>query len=377
MSDIDDIPLADQLDGAPHPRETNTLFGHDAAIASFLESFNSDRLHHGWLITGPKGIGKASLAWKIAKFLLTQSPNDGMGLFGDAPEKPISLEVSDDHPIIRRIKAGSEGSLFVLRRAWDPKKKALQQVITVDEARKLKNFFALSTTDGGHRVVIVDAADELNVSAANALLKILEEPPSKSTLLLISHQPSRLLPTIRSRCRELRLKQLDSYAIDQALEQANITIEEDIRTYLPALANGSVGEAIRMAHSDGVVLYHQLLSILSDLPNLNKQKASTLADGMLGKANADKFELMITLIEFAMARLARFGATQVPPEHPAHPQEVKILQRLAPSARVGLNWANLAQEISARLRHGRAVNLDPSSLILDTMFKIEECAKRI
>lgn len=377
MSDLDDIPTADQLDGAPHPRSTETLFGHDAAITDFLDAYNSDRLHHGWLITGPKGIGKATLAWQIAKFLLTQAPDAGMGLFGDTPAAPSTLDVSPDHPIVRRINAGSEGSLFVLKRAWDAKKKALQNVISVDEARKLKNFFSLSTTEGGHRVVIVDAADELNVSAANALLKILEEPPKKSTLLLISHQPSKLLPTIRSRCRELRLKPLSADAIDQALGQADITIDPEMRPYLPALANGSVGEAIRMAHSDGILLYHQLLSVMQDLPNLNKQKAMALADGMTGKANADKFELMITLLEIAMARLARFGATQSAPEHLAHAKEIDVFARLAPHSQAGMIWANLTQDISSRLRHGRAVNLDPSSLILDTMFKIEECAKRL
>lgn len=377
MSDLDDIPHSDQLDGAPHPRDTKNLFGHDAAIAEFLDSFHSDRMHHGWMITGPKGIGKASFAWKIAKFLLTQSPQSEVGLFGDAPAPATSLDVDPEHPIIRRINAGSEGSLFVLKRAWDAKKKAMQQVITVDEARKLKNFFALSTTDGGHRVVIVDAADEMNPNAANALLKILEEPPSKSTLLLISHQPSKLLPTIRSRCREIRLKPLASGDIDAALDQADITIEDDLRNYLPALANGSVGEAVRMAHSDGVVLYHQLLNTLSDLPNLNKSKAMAIADSMSGKANADRFELMIGLIEVALGRLARFGATQIAPTHLAHPDEAALLARLAPHHSAGMAWANLAQVISTQLRHGRAVNLDPSSLILDTMFKIEDCAKTI
>lgn len=176
-------PEPDRIDGAPHPRETSLLYGQDAAQADFLQAFSSDRLHHGWLITGPRGVGKATLAWQIARFLLATPIAQDDGLFG-APPPPTDLHVNPEHPVSRRMMAGSEPGLFALRRPYDEKAKRLKAQITVDEVRKLKGFFALSAADGGRRVVIVDAADDMNVSAANAILKLLEEPPDRTTLLL-------------------------------------------------------------------------------------------------------------------------------------------------------------------------------------------------
>lgn len=172
-----DIPEPDKVEGAPHPRETAQIHGQGAAERAFLDVYNSGRLHHGWLLTGPRGVGKATLAWRIARFLLATPQESGGGLFGDAPAAPETLDIAPDHPVARRLLAGSEGRLFLLRRGLDDKTKQLKTVITVEEVRKLKSFLSLSAADGGRRVVIVDPADELNTSAANALLKLLEEPP--------------------------------------------------------------------------------------------------------------------------------------------------------------------------------------------------------
>ena len=184
MSAETELPEPDRVEGAPHPRETHTLIGQSKPEAAFLQAYNSSRLHHAWLVTGPRGVGKASLAWKLARFLLAEPADDGPSMFGDTA-KPTSLDVSGDHPVAHRLLALSEPRLFLLRRAWDDKTKKLKSVITVDEARKLRNFFALSAADGGRRVVIVDTADEMNPNAANALLKLLEEPPERTTMFHI------------------------------------------------------------------------------------------------------------------------------------------------------------------------------------------------
>ena len=238
----DDAPEPDRIEGAPHPRDTGHLIGQGAAEAAFLTAFNSGRLHHGWLITGPRGVGKATLAWRIARFLLATPDNDG-GMF--APPPPQTLDIPDTHPVARRMAALSEPRLTLLRRPYDDKAARLKADITVDEVRKMKSYFTLSAADGGQRVAIIDAVDDMNTSAANALLKLLEEPPARVTLLLIAHQPARLLPTIRSRCRELRLLPLSPDDLSDALTQAGGDVAPEDRAALAELAGGSVGRGVR------------------------------------------------------------------------------------------------------------------------------------
>ncbi len=369
MSDAQ-LPEPDRIEGALHPSETEQLLGQGDAEESFLEAYSQGRLHHAWLITGPKGVGKATLSWRIARFLLATPLEDGGGLFGDAPAEPRTLDISPDHPVVRRMRAGSEGGLFVLRRGYDEKTKRLRSVITVDEVRKLKNFFALSSADGGRRVVIVDAADEMNTSAANALLKVLEEPPEKTTLLLVCHQPSRLLPTVRSRCRELRLPKLGSEDMSQALVQAGLDLPEGSNG-LVVLAEGSVGDAVRLINLDGMRIYRAILGILKTMPKFDRQQAILLAETAVGRGSEERRALLFTLIDVVMARVARAGVMG------SDGQEViagenELFQRICPDMTSARRWAATAQEISERNQHGLAVNLDPAALILDTVFKIQQ-----
>ncbi|GAA6206734.1 DNA polymerase III subunit delta' [Cognatishimia sp. WU-CL00825] len=367
-----DIPEADRIEGAPHPKETATLFGQDAAQHMFLEAFNADRLHHGWLLTGPRGVGKATFAWQVARFLLATPKADKGGMFADAPQVAQSLKVDPEHPVSRRILAGSEPGLFAVRRPYDEKTKKLKSQITVDEIRKLKAFFTLSSADGGRRVVIVDAADEMNVSAANALLKLLEEPPADTTLLLISHQPSRLLPTIRSRCRELRFSALNYDAMGLALAQADVHTDESAA--MSELSGGSVGDAILLSQSGGLSVYAELVSLFAELPQLNRQRALRLADSAAQRGSSDKFEQILNLIDLFLVRMARAGATGQPPKIEAAPNEARIFKQLAPTMHKARAWADVAEQITSRSRHGKSVNLDPAALVLDTVWKIQQTA---
>ncbi|WP_299657305.1 DNA polymerase III subunit delta' [uncultured Tateyamaria sp.] len=360
-----------RVPGAPHPRETETLIGQDTAQQSFLDAFDTGRLHHAWLLTGPRGVGKATLAWRIARFLLATPDPDPNDMFG-APV-PTTLDVSPDHPVARRIAAGADPGLKSVHRTENEKTKRLRDQITIDDVRALGSFFQLSATDGGRRVVIIDAADEMNVNAANALLKMLEEPPARTTLLLICHQPSRLLPTIRSRCRTLRLGTLSATQMEQAMAQAGIDPGPDTAA-LSELSAGSVGDALRLSLLDGLKMYRDVIHLLGTLPNLDRARALALAEASAGRGAEEKLDLLYTLIDVALSRLARTGALGHPPQVEAAPDEAAILTRLAPHAVQARAWANTAQTALARARHGRAVNLDPAALVLDTLFKLSETA---
>ncbi len=372
MADRDQQAEPDRIEGAPHPRETAHLFGHAAAEAAFLDAYNAGRLHHAWLITGPRGVGKATLAWKIARFLLATPPAGEAGLFGEAPA-PTSLDIDPEHPVARRSRALAEPGLMLIRRSPNETTGKMSDVIRGEDVRRLQGFFGLTATDNGRRVVIIDAADEMNPTAANALLKLLEEPPAGAVLLLVSHQPSRLLPTIRSRCRTLRLDPLGPADLAAALDAAEAPAGPETAA-LAELAGGSVGEALRLALLDGLAAYGEIVAIFADAPRYDRPRAIALANSAAGAANAARFDLLLRLVGMFLARLARTGAGH-PPAAEAAPGEAALLARLAPDPSAGRRWAQLQQELSARASHGRAVNLDPAALILDMVFRINETAE--
>lgn len=367
-------PEPDRIEGAPHPRDTARLFGQAAAEAGFLEAHGRGRRHHAWLLTGPRGVGKATLAWRIARFLLAAPDSAAAGLFGAAPAA-VTLDLPADHPVARRMRAGAEPRLFILRRAWDDEKKRLKTVITVDEVRKMKGFLQLSASDGGHRAVIVDPADEMNTNAANALLKMLEEPPAGITFLIVSHQPAGLLPTIRSRCRELRLMRLQPDDLSRAIAAAGgeAGTEAADGAALAALADGSVGEAIRLVNLDGLQTYAAIVALYLGAPQVDRMAALRLAEAGAQRGGAERLDLLLSLFDLFLARLARAGALG-PPAAEAAPGEAALLARLAPDADTARRWAELHQSLGARARHGRAVNLDPAALLIDMILKIDETA---
>ena len=367
---MSDLPQADRIAGLPHPCETEQLFGQDAACAQVLEAFNGDRMHHAWMLTGPKGIGKASLAYHIARFLLAAEPA-GDSLFGARPEAK-SLIVPADLPVARRIRAGSEPGLCVLRRPVDEKTGKLRTVIPVDTVRELRRFFSLSAGGNGRRVVIVDCIDDMNANAAYGLLKVLEEPPQDAILLLVTHQPSRILPTIRSRCRSVACAPLSPEDLQRAFAQA--LPGQAFDPGLNALAAGSVGRAAELALTGGVDTYRAIVSLCHGLPQLDRSALLKLANSS-GRASDGPLDQLLDLFDLFLARLARAGVSAAGQE--AASGEAEIFARLCPGPAAARIWADAQLELSQRARQGKTANLDPSSLILDMGLKIEETASKI
>jgi DNA polymerase-3 subunit delta' len=236
---------ADRVDGFVHPRESFEFFGQNQALMLAARAIRGGRPPQALLLTGPPGVGKATLAYRVARYLLT---------YGGTAEGPEDLLVTDDAPASRHMLARAHPGLLVLTRTENEKTGKLMTVLGVDEMRRLTAFFGMSSGAGGWRVVIIDSADDMNDSAANALLKLLEEPPPNAMLLLISHRPGRLLPTIRSRCQRLDLRPLDEAALEQGLSRHLPQMPSDERAALARLAGGSLGAALTLASGDGAAL---------------------------------------------------------------------------------------------------------------------------
>jgi DNA polymerase III subunit delta' len=371
----DTLPEPDRIPGAPHPRETTRLLGQDAAEAAFLAALNSGRLPHGWLLTGPRGVGKATFAWRAARHLVAHPPADGDALF--APPPATSLDVDPEHPVARRVRALSEPSVCLIRRSPREDGKALSEVIRVEDVRRLKGFFNLSGEAGRRRVVIVDAADEMNANAANALLKELEEPPRNAVLFLVSHRPSALLPTIRSRCRTLRFEPLGPADLTAALAGAGLDAGGGAAAEaVAALSGGSVGAAVELISQDGPALYADLVALLAGLPDMDRPAALKLSEAAGARGADGRFDLTLSLLDTALARIARTGASGIAPP-PIVPGEDRMLARLAPDPRAARDWAELAASLTARARRGKAVNLDPAALIFDMFLDIGRTAARL
>ncbi|WOI55597.1 DNA polymerase III subunit delta' [Palleronia sp. LCG004] len=361
----------DRVEGVAHPRLTRALYGQSEAEVAFLAAYNSDTLHHAWLLTGPRGVGKATLAWRMARFLLSQPAADGM--FGAEPAS--SLDTPEDHPVVHRVAALGEPRLFLMRPGVNPSTGTPRRDITVDQSRKLRDFLHLSAADGGRRVVVIDSADQMNVPAANALLKLLEEPPALTTFLLVSHAPATLLPTIRSRCRTLACRPLAPDDLASALERAGLSTEVPALV-LAELASGSVGEAARLLNEDGPATYARLVKLFESCPDMDRQALLSLTNGITVAAGQTRMDILVRLIELMLSRLARHGAG-APPQSEAARGEAQLLARLAPDVEAARRWAALHQAAIARLDQGRRVNLDPSALILDTGASINDTGRDI
>jgi DNA polymerase-3 subunit delta' len=237
------------------------LEGHEEPEDAFRADFASRRLHHGWLLAGPRGLGKRHFAEWAARLLL-----------------------GGEGETARLIEARSHPDLRLLQVEPDEKGKE-RQVIVVDQVRELGRFLAGAPAYGGYRVVIVDAADDLNPNAANALLKMLEEPGARTVFLMVAHAASRLLPTIRSRCRLLRFRPLADARVDAVLRARFPDLDDAARAAIVGVARGSPGEAVTLVEEEAYLLVERLAS----------EAPAALARGFQGAATAGRFAALCSV----------------------------------------------------------------------------------
>lgn len=311
------------------PRSNAECIGHEAVEKAVLADFNAGRMPHALILAGAPGIGKATMAYRLARFLLSQgaAADAGSSLFGDAAA-PESLYVAPDHPVFRRVLSGGHADLLTVEREFDEKRGRLKNDISVESVRRIHPFLRKTAAEGGWRVVIVDSAEHLNQSSQNALLKILEEPPKKTVLILTTAQPGGFLPTIRSRCRMVPMQPLGDSPMSALLDRFAPGLAPSQKAMLIKLSEGSIGRALQFHEDNGISLYQDLLKAASTLPDLDMLLVHDLAE-KFGKFGAERmFDTACDIMTGWCARLTRLQARGLPIID-VLPGDSEVFQRLA------------------------------------------------
>ena len=338
--------LIDRIE-APR-REDGAILGHDPALKTLEEARSSGRLAHAWLITGPAGIGKATLAWRFARRML--APEDaGLAAHG--------IETDPDHPDIRKIMNGSHPDIRLVRRSMTRKSPyRFRTEISVEDVREAGSFLHHTAGQSAWRCLIVDSADQMTTNAQNALLKVLEEPPPRTLLLLVAHAPSRLLPTIRSRCRTLALRPLDNAQVAEVLARKTDTVNGEDLQIISDISDGSPGRALELAQAGGLELYRELLALVEPLPRLDTERLHTTSDRFAGAAGESSYRTFLEILKWWLLRHIREGATS------------RGQGALEP-------WLQAWEKIDDLTGRADSVNLDRKQVVLNTFFELSAAAR--
>jgi DNA polymerase III subunit delta' len=341
----EDVEETDRIEGFPHPRETFRLVGQNEAVIRAARAIRSGRPPQAWLIAGSTGIGKATLAYRMSRYLLRYGATDaGPEDLSLAPSDPVSLQVS----------AGAHPGLLALKRGLHPKTGKLMTETSVDVIRRLSGFFGMTSGAGGWRVAIVDTADEMSDQAANALLKALEEPPQRSMLMLLSNAPGKLLPTIRSRCQRLDLRPLDETVLATELMQHLPKMKDADRLALAKLAGGSLGAALTLADEDTFALARDAARAVDDAAVPNVLAFFALAD-RVGRGSD---------------RLPMFGGFLV------QALEERIRARVQAEGAAGLRrWMEALEQVRANFDRADALHLEPRQTIVSSIRAIQSASR--
>lgn len=277
-----------------HPRENPNLYGHNDVITTMFSAYKNGNMPGAWLISGPRGIGKATLAYRFARFMLYNGGKKSDGFFAPEASSP-TLDIPVNSPTFSKVNNGSHPDLLVLEAGAEDSKSNSDDIL-VDDARKIGSFLHLTSAETPYRIVIIDSIDNMNSNAANSILKLLEEPPSDAIFILISHAPGKLLPTIRSRCRQIKMRSLAEETSLKILSTLAPDISTDIASKLLELASGSPGTAYDIYINNGEDIYAKLLEILAQLPKLNIVAIQKLGDSISGKPNENNWRITRMLL---------------------------------------------------------------------------------
>lgn len=347
------------------PRAALSLIGHEGAASTLAEAWQSEKLAHAWLFAGPPGIGKATLAWQFARFIFAGGPKNGAQPLATDPE----------HPAVRQILAGAHPDCRLVRRSHNLRPPhRLRTEISVDDVRAVGQFLRHTAAMGGWRTVIVDSADAMNGNAQNALLKMLEEPPPRTLLLLVCHAPSRLLPTIRSRCRTLNLRPLSEDQVSTIVSQHQPELPVADLELLARLADGAPGWALDLVEAGGLDLYRDMVGLLGTLPSLDAVRLHKTAEGFGGASGETAYRTFTTLLQWWLGRAIRTGAEQGRfPLTEVVPGEAELMARLT---QPGLEpWLKAWEKVAELISRGEAVNLDRKQVVLNTFFELASAAR--
>ena len=327
------------------PRENPDLVGHEIAEQQLARSFRSGRMHHAWLINGPPGIGKATLAFRLARWIFAGKAKSGTD---------TSLHIEANHPLFRMVASGGHPDLRVLKREINEKTGKMRSEIAVEHARKAIEFLQLTPALGGWRVVIIDPVDDLSTAAANSLLKALEEPPSRGLFLLVNHAISRALPTIRSRCQRLVLQPLAAESVAAIVGKSVPDLPPAEAAELARLSEGSPGKALALAAAGGLELLHEMQAVLARLPQLDPLALERLTE-KTARAGEDAVASLRDLLLWWLAERVKAGAS---------------------AGAGGLDrWARLWENTARLFERAEDKTLDRKQALLEIFYDIQATAR--
>ena len=371
----------------PTPRRNPHFSGHKHAEFTLKEAFDNGRLAHAWLISGPKGIGKATLAYRFTRYVLSDGKTldtgtESLRLFKEDPLQEHNsgalsegpLYIPPTHPVFKRVASGGHLDLLSVERTINENTGKFRTEIVVDNVRTIGSFFHFTAGEGGWRVVVIDCADEMNINAANAVLKVLEEPPPKALLLLISHNPGQLLGTIRSRCRKLSLQPLENKIVSSLVHGWQPDFDEASVEALVTLADGSPGRALVLADKGGLEIYHEMMSLLETLPKLDVEALHAFS-GRLGKSGADDaFWTTSELIQRWLARMILAAGSKNHSFATLTGPEKALMDRIG--SMVSLDrWFELWEKVNRLLSKTDQINLDRKQVVLNVFLALENAVR--